>query len=1306
MRKGLRRLAGLALCLFMAGSLAYAQGSGSSSLSGLAVDSGGGVIPGATVVVKNNTTSVSQTVVTNSSGAWSLPGLPTGVYTVTVSLSGFKTVVINDVRLVAGTANEVKATLEVGQLTESIVVKAGTELVQTQSATVQSSLKVEQLQELPLVSRNTLYAVTFLPGVESPMGQAGNGPRQSTINGLPQNTLNISIDGITTGNQLQSTDGFFSMVTPRLDAVEEITMTGAVPGSTGSQGSVKVEFVTRSGGNTYESSIYHYMRRPQLNSNYFFNKVRSLPRNEVIVDQYGGRIGGPIRLPGYDGRGKAFFFFNFEHQHQPSSATRTRTILNPDAQRGVFTYLLGSTPQQINLYALAAANGQTASPDPTIGALLAQIRDSTNIEGTVITPANATNTQQFSYQSESANDQYAPTTRVDLNLTTKHRLTGTYWWQRFKSNPDLLNNVDPQFPGFPNFATQNSYRTTGSITLRSTLSPSIVNEVKSGWQWSPNEFFTNVTKDMFNNQGGFTMPLANNNANNILGLSSPTASASPAPRNTTNWSIDDTLNYLRGNHAFSFGGGYSIILNRATASTVVPTVLFGVNTANDPANAMFTTANFPNASTANLTDARNLYALLTGRVTGINATARLDANTGKYVYNGDLEQKSKMDSFYGFVQDSWKLRPDLTFNLGLRYEVQLPFRPVTATYSISNLETVCGISGVGDGVGGRECNLFEPGNLAGQGVVGSYTPFAVGTRGFNTDWNNLAPNLGVAWQPGVQGGFLRAILGDPDQATLRGGYAWSFNLERMDRFTGLYGNNPGGTSTINRSVGNGNLVLPGESWPLLYRDQSRLGPPATCPAGAVSAACMPDAPSYPIPATTANSVNIFDPNVKVPHVESWSVGLQRSVNRDTAVEVRYLGNRNQDAWTTENWNERVLFENGFMDEFKRAMGNLQSHVAAGCSATTTPCSFAYRGPGTGTQPLPTYLAYFLGRTNATDPAAYTGTNWTNTSYTGDLSPYNTNITSTANDLHNDTTFRANAIAAGLAPNFFQMNPGIGNANVTKSLAGSRYHSMQVELRRRLSRGLLVQASYTYAKTYNSNLQSLRFDRFYLETAGVPHAFKMNWTYDIPFGQGRRYGTDTNAVANAILGGWEFSGSGRVQRQQYNAGSIRLVGMSKSDLQKAFHIRQVVNPTTGALTVFSMEQDIIDNTRRAYNTDPTSPTGYGSEGAPTGRYIAPGDQPGCVQVYVGDCNTPKQVFVYGPAFVRFDMRMKKMFNLGRKVTAEINFEVFNVFDNVNFNHQMNPGAGATIFQVTSAYTDINTTFDPGGRLGQIAWRITF
>ena len=140
---------------------------------------------------------------------------------------------------------------------------------------------------------------------------------------------------------LQSTDGFFSMVTPRLDAIEEITITGAVPGAGSGPGSVQIQFATRSGTNRLDGSVYHYWRQPEFNSNYYFNKVNNLAKNEVVAHQYGFRQGGPIVIPGLvDGRNKAFFFFNYERLYQPSSATRTRTILRPDAQAGVFGYFV------------------------------------------------------------------------------------------------------------------------------------------------------------------------------------------------------------------------------------------------------------------------------------------------------------------------------------------------------------------------------------------------------------------------------------------------------------------------------------------------------------------------------------------------------------------------------------------------------------------------------------------------------------------------------------------------------------------------------------------------------------------------------------------------------------------------------------------------------------------------------------------------------------------------------------------------------------------------------------------------------
>ena len=357
---------------------AYAQ-TATSSLSGVVTDSGGGVIPGATVEVKNNATGVVTPVQTNTSGAFTVPALPIGTYTVTVTLSGFKTFVINDVRLLAGTPAQVQATLEVGTLTETVEVRGGTELIQTQSATVQSTVKLEQIANLPLVSRHALYFVPFLPGVET-IGS----PRNSTISGLPENTINITIDGVSTSNNLQSGDGFFTMVTPRLDAVEEVTVTGATPGADqAAGGSVQISFVTRSGTNQFNRSVYHYMRHPAFNTNNYFNILRGLDRNEVIVHQYGGRIGGPIVIPGLvDGRGKAFFFANYEHLWRPTEVTRQRQLLSPDAQAGLFRYTVGSDIRQVNLLALAAANGQTSTMDPIIAQLLGDIRSAAGTTGT------------------------------------------------------------------------------------------------------------------------------------------------------------------------------------------------------------------------------------------------------------------------------------------------------------------------------------------------------------------------------------------------------------------------------------------------------------------------------------------------------------------------------------------------------------------------------------------------------------------------------------------------------------------------------------------------------------------------------------------------------------------------------------------------------------------------------------------------------------------------------------------------------------------------------------------------------------
>ena len=1277
------RFVSVVLLLTCVSSPAFAQSSSTSSLSGVVQDTDGGAIPGASIVVKNNGTGVTMEAVSNASGQFSFPGLDAGTYTVTVSLTGFKTFVASDVRLLAARPGSVTARLEIGALSETIEVKAATELVQTQSPSVTTTLSTEQLTELPLASRNALYSVAMLPGVSTT-----GGPRAALINGLPNNTVNITIDGVGAGNMLQSTDGFFSMVTPRMDAVEEITVTGAVPGVGAGAGSTQIAFVTRSGSNQYESSLYHYWRDPRFNSNYYFNQINNLEKNDVVAHQYGGRLGGPVVLPGYDGRGKAFFFLNMEHFYQPSSVTRTRSILNDTARAGIFTYdrtVNGViTPQQVNLLALAATNNQITATDPTVASILARIDAATKASGTVNTTANR-NTQNYVVQFEGQLNQYAPTGRIDYNVTDRHRLTGTYYWQRFLNNSDFLNNAEPRFPGFVNNGEQNSYRTTGSLGLRSTLSQNVVNEFKVGFQWSPNDFFANINPSMFEDQGGYALSFPNFSG---TALTSASTRVNSAPRNTTTWSVSNDLSWLRGAHSVTIGGSFSGVHNRTNSYDAVSNPILGFDNTNDPAAGMFNTTNFPGASTTALADARALYGLLTGRVTAINATARQDAATGKYVYLGDLTQKARQFSMAAYVADSWRVTPTLTLTGGLRWDAQLPFTAVTNTFSTSTMEDLCGVSGLGTGVGGRQCNLFMPGTLTGK-PQSFYQAFTPGTKTHNSNWTDIGYNVGLAWRPNVQSGMLRTVLGNPDTATLRAGYSMTYNVERFDRFTGSVGANPGGTINANRNSTTGFcLVCPGESWPLLYSQTSRLGAPA-----------FPEAPVYPLLATTAQSIQIFQQDLRTPRVHSYSVGFQRALGDDMAMEVRYVGNKSLYAWAEENWNERTLFENGFVDEFKLAQANLRANLAAGRGAT-----FAYTGVA-GTSPLPIHQAYLSGRsgTDVTTPGRYTATQYTNSAFLGRLSELTPDVPNAAAAI-DTTAFRANALAAGLPANFFVLNPNAGGAQVVTDRNGSRYNSLQVELRRRLSQGLLASASYTYGISKSLSDQTIRLDRFEVDNTGVPHEFKAQWTYELPIGRGRRFGTDMHPVLNGVIGNWEFSGNARVQSQRYRITNAKLVGMTRDELQEEFKIR-IYRAQDGTTSVFSMPQDIIDNTRRAYSTDVTSANGYSSLGAPSGRYIRPSSGEGCIAFYRGDCNAP-DINLNGPLFTRVDMRVKKSFPFLSKGNVELTFELLNALNNINFNHALNPGSGATIFQVTSAYTDINTTFDPGGRVGQVVWRINW
>jgi hypothetical protein len=1255
----------------MSASLSAQGGSTASSIIGTVTDTSGGVIPGAEVLVKNKATGLEFTAVTNEQGGFTIPAVDPGTYTVTVTLMGFKTAVIDNVVVNAATPTSVRARLEVGGLEETVVVSGGSEIIQTQSAAVTTTIDTNQILKLPTGSRSALEFVTSLPGVNTP-----GGSRDSTINGLPQSAINITIDGISAqDNHLKTSDGFFSRVSPRLDAMEEVTVSSAAQdaASTG-QGAVQIRFVTRSGSNTYTGSGYYYLRHYKLDANSWFNNRSGVPKDQDVLYQPGARLGGPIIIPGlYNGRNKAFFFVNYEESRSPGQNSENRTVLHPLAEQGIFRYLVGSQVREVNLLQLAAQNGHISTIDPTISRLLADIRSS--VSGGPLRDLSNPLHQEFRYQFDSEGLTRYPTVRLDYNLTDKHRLSGSVNYTDLLSTPDTTNNREPQFPGFPNTGNQHSDRYTAQINLRSTLTQNLVNEFKIGGSGGATKFSPEIGPAQFDapfgNMAGFFLDI------NDMGISNPASTAAYSAREATTRILENTLSWLKGNHNVQAGFAFTQAAAWLHNRTHVPTITFGI-ASTDPADSMFNTTNFPGASTTQLNNARELYAMLTGRVDGITGDLRLDENTDKYVYLGLGVQRVRLRDYGFFIADTWRWKPNFTWNLGLRYQVQTPFTSLNNSYSKATIEDVCGVSGVAPN---GACNIFSPGEKTSH--TGHFVQFNKGEGAYKTDWNNFAPNIGFAWTIGGHAnGLLGTVFGrEEGDSVLRAGYSLGYNRPGTADFTGAIAANPGVSLSANRNHSLNNL---GTAGTILLRNPADLGPPPN----------LPTERNYPLVDAITGDITAFDQNLQVPYSQTWTAGWQRKLTRDTAIEVRYVGTRSLQSWQTYNYNEINIVENGFLDEFKLAQQNLQANIAAGRGA-----NFRYYGPGTGTHPLPIFLAYFSGSTDVDNPAAYSSSLFQNSTFVNPLAMRNPNPQSAANALDAEETRRLNALRAGLPSNFLVTNPNyLGGANLVGNGGYTKYNSLQLEFRKRLSGGLQFTSSYVFGKAYASSRFGLREPRVKtMDTGtegGVTHAFKGNWTYELPFGQGKRFGAGAGPVLDRLIGGWSLDGMARIQSgRMLSLTGVRLVGMTQKELQDAFKLRF----DHAGQVIWMLPQDIIDNTIKAFSVSATSPDGY-ADGPPQGRYLAPENGPDCIAITpgFGECGT-SQIVVTGPTLVRFDLSAVKRTPVKGRVNFEFRAELLNAFNTPWFSPVFTTSTNPDSYRVTSA---------SGSREVQLVWRINW
>ena len=1256
----------------------------SGSLGGLVADQQGAGVPRATIEVTDPATGLKFAVLTNDRGAWTLPSLPVASYQATITATGFKTAVVKDVKIDPATPATLNVILELGVVTETIEVAGGADVLQTASATVSSTLVGRQLDDLPFTSRNLTELLVTQPGASTP-----GIPRSTSMNGLPRGAMNITIDGINVqDNSFRTGDGFFNAVQPRQDAMEEVTVsTAAHSASSSGEGAAQINFVTRSGTNQWHGGVYWQTRNTDLDANFYFNNLNGLPRDRIILNQFGGRLGGPIW------KNKAFFFIAYESVRLPLTSNGAATILTNSAQQGIFTYQDTATKQTdtVNLYRLASqmnanlpstVRPYATGPDPVLAGTFSQIATLTSSAGSIHSLAAANNDynrDSYSYQVNGANNRYFPIVRLDYNVTTKHHVEVVWNYQDNLRLPDQANNVIPVFPGtgtvLGNSATTglNAITFTGVVALRSAISANLTNEVRFGDQGGDVWFYNEIGPALFAQWRGYA-PIFGPSPSY---LTNPYTDTSSQVRNTPVKQLFDNLTWVRGSHVMTFGGSLTQvnIWQKIYNTQAVPTITFGI-AAQDPINtgatSMFTAANFPNSTPTNLSDAASLYAVLTGRVSAINRSESISETAKTYGANPNIDRDRYREiAFFG--QDSWKLSPALTVTYGLRWNPQLSYVNLSGIYTHPGYAGVWGVSGIG--------NLFAPGTLAGSAP--QYFPVTPDTKAYPSKFKNFSPSIGIAWTP-KPGGPLGRLLGT--ESVLRAGYALSTLRPDMGAFTGVWGNNQG--KSFSTAIDPINFPAQfGTPGSVYFSD-------ATLPARTISST-----PSYPFPVLQGNAVYDYNPNLRTEYVQSWEVGFQRELTRDTVLELNYVGNHAVGLWRNENINETNIQNNGFLTQFKTAQANL----AIARSIAPSSVNFGNQGlPGQRDIPM---LSTALGFTSDTNTAILLTQGQAGALATG---------------IANNAARMGRLVAASYPANLFWVNPtASGGAFLVTNGVDETYHSLQVQLRRRLTKGLLVQGGYTFSHALGNDFFSgLASAPTTLWNGGldrgptpwdIRHAFKLNWIYELPFGPGRGVLANSGSrILNKALEGWQIAAVGRIQsgspepltsaRQTFNQndGGVVLNNLTTSQLQGMMQIRKVTN-ANGIGAVYFLPQSLVNNTLAGYQIgagtlDPSQP------------YIGPPTVPGQLGY---------RVFLYGPRQQKWDLSLIKITKLAESKELEFRSQFLNAFNVTNFilsGGIRDPGTSIPVNggfgQTTNAYRDLANTNDPGGRVIEFILRVNF
>jgi hypothetical protein len=1161
-----------------------------ASLSGTVTDASAAVIPSASVTAKNDNTGVVSTAVTNNAGVYSFPKLLSGVYTVKVEQTGFQPQTFTKVTLSASQQARLNFKLEVTGVATNIEVSTSAERVLLESSSsVGDALNAEVVQELPLVNRNALDLVKVMSGVVM-ADDTIFGANNTTFAGVAATGVNIQRDGVMV-NDVRWPTGVNAATRVNPDMVGEFRMILAPVDAEIGRGNAQIQIVTKSGANAYHGGVVWNVQNSALDPNTWENNRNDVTAPWRNMHQYTASVGGPIR------KNKTFFFALFDGQLSKIRTEYNALSMTPCARKGIFRFFdswvngnalqttVTGTANPITNSVDRSGNARTdlgpmryASVFGTISNLGALAPDCSNAQVTggwdplrpVQDPSGyiadflgrlpTVNNYDIGDGLNTAGSRWSRTlngadnlygvgedtwrrqinVRVDHNFSDRHRINGTWSWEKDWSDDSFKNWSD-------GFGGKNIRRPMVlAVNFVSSINPTLINEFKFGMSRTG----TNVESPITNPEGGADLkkllakfgtlpdgqlsivgpgmgafnfgPENFSNTSNYFGgrgmLIAPLVDTSPR------YSWGDTMSWVKGVHSLRFGGEIRRISSRSQNG-------WNYQYVNNPyasgGELPLTPQTFDNvsgdlagsdSSSGNKRAFRDLLVFQSGSISEVRQLRfinKVSATTwNDPVKEPLLDRDTVQKEFSLFFKDDWKIRPDLTLNLGVRYDYYgVPY--------LSNGMTV-GLEGGGGAIFGPSkgfSNWFAPmkrgdvatGNLVKLRSIGPEGQYP-DERLYPKNRKNFGPAVGFAWELPWFG---------KGKTTIRGGYQISY-LGMAGNFSTIEGNAGNAPGTIYQNKFNN-----GGTWASGYFGIKDLMTNSLLTNGVPTPSSVtPGLAEFTLYDRKMN-LSAFAPDYKYPYIQNLTFAVTRNITSSLTVDLRYIGTLSRHNFSSLNINTSNFLTNGLLEAFDSArrgqdpvlldqLLNGMAPLPWGCTVNGTTCK---GGAALRNAAFPNFNLPWDA------PGAFTNLNkmLAMGNYNGLATAIN--ALSNAGGATGYTQSGQFIETNGFPVNFIKASPQFSNATLSTNQGYSNYHSFQAQVTLRPTKGLSFTSTYTWSKNLGVT-GSFNDPRDLAGTYGLlasdrPHNWVSYGNYDLPIGPGGLFGKSTSGALAKVLGGWQI-----------------------------------------------------------------------------------------------------------------------------------------------------------------------------------------